>query len=242
MAIVTTRDELINYALRRLGEPVTKVNVALEQISDCVDDAIQYFHEFHADATEQTFWKYTITQQDIDNEYIPVPSDVLSIIRVLPLKGDLLSAEAQYALNALQYRESFDLVDFELFKQNMKLVSSYLRRGINISFERHMERVRLYYDFSAVVPDETVFIFEVIRMIDPDVHTSAYNDIWLKQYVTELIKRQWGENLKKFSGVQLPGGIELDGKTIYEEAVNRIKELEEEIETKYTEPLGFEIG
>jgi hypothetical protein len=88
----------------------------------------------------------------------------------------------------------------------------------------------------------TYIIVECWRILDPDTYTDVYNDMFLKRYCTSLIKRQWGENLKKFAGVQLPGGVVLNGQAIFDESTEEIKNLEEEMQSKYELPVDFYLN
>ena len=111
---------------------------------------------------------------------------------------------------------------------------------VPIRYQRHMER--LYIDWAwgqSEAPVGTVVVAECYATIDPDVYTAAWNDRWLKEYATALIKRSWGNNLKKFNGIQLPGGVTLNGDKIYQEADNEINALHAEIGDKYGAPLEF---
>jgi len=85
-------------------------------------------------------------------------------------------------------------------------------------------------------------VFEVYRALDPETYTEIYNDMFLRRYVTALIKRQWGENMKKFGGMQLPGGVTLNGQVIFDEALAEINELEKEMQTRYELPVDFMVG
>ena len=85
--LIDTRQALIKYCLRKLGEPVIEVNVSEEQMEDCVDDALQVYREFHSDATYRTYWELQLTQEDIDNGYVTVPSSIIYVTKVFPRGG-----------------------------------------------------------------------------------------------------------------------------------------------------------
>ncbi|NDE59946.1 MAG: hypothetical protein EB010_11120, partial [Acidimicrobiia bacterium] len=95
---------------------------------------------------------------------------------------------------------------------------------------------------SADVKAGEFLVFECWRILDPNTYTDVYNDMWLKRYATALIKRQWGDNLKKFAGMQLPGGVMLNGQTIYDEAVQEIQNIEQEIRNTFELPVDFFTG
>ena len=109
-------------------------------------------------------------------------------------------------------------------------------------YNRKQDRVYLETDWANKFAVGSILIVEAYRALDPATYPQVYNDMFLKKYTTALIKRQWGENLKKFAGVVLPGGITLDGKTIYDEAVEEINKIEEEMSLKYELPVDGYIG
>lgn len=252
MAIVTTRQELIDYALRSLGSPVIQINGDDSQWADRVDDALQMYAEAHYDATEHDYLAYTVQQADIDNGYITLPDNILTVQRIMPAggigltTGGFASPEYQMSVSALRTSGgSFTFDSLSLFMVQHQLNQfAMLTRDKNLfDYHRHMDRLVPHIDMGMdYVADETVLILEVYRIIDPEVYTQIYNDKWLKDYVTQSIKRQWGENLKKMGGVQLIGGVTLNGKEIWDEAVEELRRLEVVLEEKYQAPPMFIIG
>ena len=108
-----------------------------------------------------------------------------------------------------------------------------------VRFNRHQNRLHIDMDWDENTAVGEFIIIECYRILDPDTFTDVYNDLYLKKYVTAQLKKQWGNNLKKFSGVQLPGGVTLNGQQIYDEAVQEIQQLEEEVESRYQLPVDF---
>ena len=108
-----------------------------------------------------------------------------------------------------------------------------------VRFNRHQNRLHIDMDWAMDTAVGEFIIVEAYRILDPDTFTDVYNDLYLKKYVTAQMKKQWGNNLKKFNGVQLPGGVTLNGQIIYDEAVQEIQMLEQEVESKYQEPVDF---
>ncbi len=248
MASVTSRQGLIDYCLRRLGQPVVEINIDEDQLEERVDDAIEYFQEYHFDGVEKVFLKHLITADDITNEYIPMGDPVISVVRVLPIpsfdsfQGGFFNEEYQLRLNDLNNFSGSTLVQWEMMQQNFSLVEQLFSIAPTMLFNRKQNRVYLETDWSTKFNVDDILVIEAYRALNPADFPEVWNDMFLKKYTTALIKRQWGENLKKFTGVVLPGGITLDGKTIYDEAVEEINQIEEEINLKYELPADGYVG
>ncbi len=245
---ITTRQGLIDYCLRRLGSPVTEINVDDEQISDRIDDAIEFFQEYHFDGVEKVFLKHTITQTDIDNEYLTAADPVVSVLRVLPIPNfnafqtGFFNEEYQLRLNDLENFQSSTMINWAMSQSNFSLVEHLFSVQPTLLFNRKQNKIYLETDWSNKFDVGTILIIEAYRSLDPTTYTEVYNDMFLKKYATALIKQQWGSNLKKFTGVTLPGGITLDGQTIFSEATEEIVKIEEEMNMKFELPPDGIIG
>ena len=127
---ITTRQGLIDYCLRRLGSPVTEINVDDEQVSDRIDDAIEFFQEYHFDGVEKVFLKHTITQTDIDNEYIAAADPIVSVLRILPVPNfnafqtGFFNEEFQLRLNDLEHFRSSTMINWAMSQTNFSLVEN----------------------------------------------------------------------------------------------------------------------
>ena len=248
MAQVTTRDELKDYALRRLGAPVITINVDDEQLEDIIDDAIQFYQDYHYDATESFFWKHEITQQDVDQKYFTIDPGILGITRIFALnetitKNNMFDLRYQLRLHELYDFTSTSYTNFSITMQHLQNLSEMFTGEVPIRFQRHTGR--LYVDWgwgSSQIPVGSMVVAEGYKAIDPETFESVYNDRWLKEYVTSLFKRQWGDNMKKFGGIQLPGGLTLNGKETFDEAMQEIQRLETEMQDRYELPVQFLVG
>ena len=245
---ITSRLLLKEYCLRRLGHPVIEINVDEEQCDDRVSDALQYFSEYHFDGVEKVFLKHTITQTDIDNEYIAMADPVISVIRVLPIPNfnafqtGFFNEEFQLRIQDLNSFTGSSLINWQMSLQNWSMVDHLFTVTPTIQFNRKQNKLYLETNWSDKFSVGDILIVEAYRILDPSTYTEIYDDMFLKKYAAALIKRQWGENLKKFEGVQLPGGVTLNGKTIYDEAVEEITKIEEEMNLKWELPPDGFIG
>jgi len=249
MANPTSRQELIDYAKRRLGEPVIEINVSDTQVEDRVDDALQFYQEYHEDATMRVYLKHQVTQNDIDNKYLTLNDNILYVKRIFPLQDtvdsiSLFDVKYQLHLNDI-YDLSYigDLVHYEMVQQYISLLDLKLNGRSNFTrFNRHMNQLHIDIDWSEEVAVDDYMIIECVRIVDPTVYTDVYNDMFLKQYVTALIKQQWGANLIKFEGMQLPGGVTLNGRQIFDDATAEIQQIREQMQANYELPVDFYVG
>ena len=247
MASVTSREQLKDYCLRRLGSPVIEINVDDDQVEDRIDDAFQFYREYHFDAVEKIYLKHQITQEDITNQYITVSNLVVGVERILPFSNrsdgtNIFSINYQILLNDLYSLMSTNLIYYYQVKQELELINQILVGTKPIRFNRHMNRLYVDMNWTGDVDIGTYIIVECWRILDPDTYTDVYNDMFLKRYCTSLIKRQWGENLKKFQGVQLPGGVTINADQIYQDAIAEITQIEAEMQSRFELPVDFFTG
>ena len=236
MATPNTRDELIDYCLRALGHPVLEVNVADEQMEDRIDEALQYFREFHPDGKRRFYVKHQVTQNDIDNKYIDLTADVLTVVRMFPVNDmtastNFFDIKYQMMLNDITDLNNYagDIAYYEQMQQHLSLLDMKLNGAPQITFDRQAQRVYFEHD-SADFTVGHYIILEAYGDYDPDAGvTSDLNSLWnhkfLKEYATALIKKQWGQNMSKFEGMQLPGGVTISGRQIYDDAQQEIEQI-----------------
>jgi len=251
MANPNSRQSLIDYCLRRLGDPVIEINVEEQQIEDRVDEAIQFWREYHSEATYRTFVSHQVTSSDISNEYISVGSDVLYITRLFRLSSsfntsfNFFDIKYQMMLNDIADMQNYagDLAYYEQLNQYLSLLDMKLNGHPQTTWVRKQDRLYIHGDFKdGDINANEYIVYEAYKFIDPSTYTEVYNDMFLKEYATALIKQQWGTNLSKLEGVQLPGGVTLNGVRIYEEASQEIERLREKIRLEHEFPADFFVG
>ena len=317
---LSTRQELIDYCLRRLGFPVIEINVDDDQISDRIDDALQFWQEYHFDGTERTYVKHQLTgstvnlqaslasnfsvgekitgntsgataivraldgndisvekttgtwtasetitgnesgytatlsstpytKGDIENGYVTVSNNILNIVRLFKFgalvgsKSDgLFDVDYQFALNDLYNLLSADVTYYAMTKTHMTTLEQLFRNERAIRWNRKTNKLHIDADLSETYSIGDYIVAEAYAILDPTEYSEVYDDMFLKRYATAQIKRQWGENMKKFQGIQMPGGVTLNGETIYQEAVQEIAQIEEEMQLKYELPPTLMVG
>ena len=283
MAKPSTKQGLIDYALRKLGAPVLEINIDDDQIDDLLDDAIQIFNERHFDGVEEMFLKYKFTQADIDRgkataetdaditagivtttgtstsisgygtttsnffentNFIQVPDSVIGIEKIFKfdsssISGGMFSIKYQLFLNDLYYFNSVELLQYSMVKSYLEDIDFLLTPERQVRFNKKQNRLYLDMDFNSITENDFIVI-DCQRILNPNDFTKVYNDPFLKMYFTALLKRQWGQNLIKFRGVKLPGGLELNGREIYDDGQRELDAIRQKMQLEYElPPLDF---
>lgn len=191
----------------------------------------------------------SISFGNMDTRALTVDDNVIGIIDVLPISqdnissNDMFSFEYQFHLNEIPYLLSGgNLSNFVTTRQYLSLLNEVFSGKKPMRFNRLTDKVYLEMDWDNAVDIGDVLILKCYRKIDGDTYTELYNDMFIKKYTTALFKRQWGINMIKYDGIQLPGGVTLNGRQIYDDAQQEIEKLEEEMSLKYELPLDFYVG
>jgi sporulation protein YlmC with PRC-barrel domain len=304
MAKPVTRQQFKTYCLRRLGFPVVQINVDDDQVDDRIDDALQFFQDYHFDGTEKIYMKHMITADDVNRRWIYCPDAVTFVTGILPFDDsnssiNMFDLRYQLRLHDLYDFTSVSYVSYEITMQHIRSLQLLFSGTPQFRFNRKLNKIFLDVDWGRTVKVGDYVIVECYRKLVPDTVTltgtlsatttsntvtgtstifdqellendiisingeskqikrissptsmefyspvtstvtdgqatiAGVSDVWddkvLKRYGTALIKRQWGENMKKFGGIQMPGGVTLNGKEIYDEAQQEIDRIEEEI-------------
>ena len=279
MAQPSSRDGLIDYAKRQLGFPVLEINVADEQFSDLLDDAVQVYQERHYDGIMRMYLKYEITQDDVDRgrargggtslgistttttstvglsttfdleenqNYIQMPPSVIGVNQIFKIRSDtvydgLFNIRYQLFLNDLYAFGSIDLLQYSMVQTYLEDITFLLNPDMRYRFNIRQDRLYIDGDFNVINAGD-FFVIDCFRILDPNDFTRVYNDPFLKRYFTALCKKQWGQNLIKFQGVQLPGGIQLNGRQIYDDGVAELAEIRAKMSSDYEMPPLDMIG
>jgi hypothetical protein len=332
MAKPSTREELKQYCLRTLGQPVIEINVEDDQLEDRMDEGLQFFQEYHFDGVERMYNIHQITGStvkiisgtgftdgetitggtsnatatvvsanstiitfkshndtngisnndvtssfsngetitgssssstavadtdaslvtfgDMDNHYITLNDSIIGVIGIFDIQdtgggqtsSDLFSFRYQFHLNEMPYLTATSIINYKMSMQHLKLLNDMFVGKKPLRFNRHQNRLHIDMDWNNDVEVDEYLVVECYRIIDPTSFTDVYNDMFLKRYVTALFKRQWGANLIKYEGVQLPGGTTLNGRSLFEEAITELRETEEQASLKYELPVDFMVG
>lgn len=243
------RKQFRDYIMRRLGAPVQEINVDIEQVEDRIDDALNYYFDYHYLGTEKVIFKYKVTREDITNRFISIPENITGINKIYPLAGStqsssnaLFSAKYHIAYDTLMNMSSNSIIPYYFAMTRLADLSYIFDMDTSIGFNKHKNSLEITAGWGTDIREGMTIVAEGNAILDPQKYKDIWKDRWLKKYATALVKRQWGENTKLFNGVQLLGGISIDGKGIYDEAVEEINKLEDEMLTKYSMPVMDEIA
>lgn len=320
---IASRQGLIDYCLRRLGFPVIEINVDDDQIEDRIDDALQYFQEFHFDGVERVYLQHQITGAtlrfsglsapsfeigeilqgstsgatckvvsidsttltvskvngtfqasetvtgltsgfsrtlaasdvytpgDIQNGYVSIPDAVIGVIRVLPVNGpssgmnnanNMFDIVYQFRMNDMYNLLSADMIYYTQMKQYLSMLDMLLVGDRSFAYNRKTDKLEIHCNWEDVFDVGDFIVVECYRIVDPNTYTQVYDDRFLKEYATALIKKQWGDNMKKFGGMQLPGGIIMNGQQVYDEAVEEIRMIRADMQMSSELPVDFMVG
>jgi len=325
MAAPNSKQTLIDFCLRSLGSPVIEINVDDDQVDDRIDEALQFYQNYHMDGIERVFLKHKVTNSrlvfqavttgtfvegetvtggtsgatavvksvpsnstlrynilgnpnvpfvggetvtggssgatgvisssggiekgDIENRFIPINNLVQNVVRVIPIRdsvstSDMFDIRYQIHLNDL-YSLGFmgSLAEYVMSMQYLDMLDNVIDSDEKqINFDMHKNQLDIFMSWSEEVEVDDFLVVECYRILDPDTYTDVYNDYFLKKYATALIKRQWGQNLLKFEGMQMPGGVTFNGRQLYDDANEEITRLEEEARLNWEQPVDFYTG
>ncbi len=243
---ISSRSDFKEYCLRKLGKPVIEINVDDDQIEDRIDEALKYYWDYHFDGTEKVYYKHQVTAEDITNKYITLPENVIGAVRIFDIGNymsvnNIFNIRYQIALNDLYTLTYQSMVPYYMAFQHIQLLEQLLVGQQPIRFNRHTNKLYIDVDWTKIVEGYYVLV-EAYQVVDPTEYTDVWSDRWLQRYATQLIKKQWGTNLTKFNGVQLPGGVTFNGEKIYNDAHEEIDKLEAEMINSYSLPVADMIG
>lgn len=318
---VNSREQLKEYCLRALGDPVLEINVDDQQLEDRLDEALDYWRLYHYEGVEQIYMKQKITASrmslttsiaatfeigeivtgytsgataevckesgeqssgtnllvrnvvgtfvagetisgsaghtailsttpiilgEYDKRYVEVPDYVWGVTKILAVGQssslkNIFDLQYQLRLHDLYDLTSTSIIYYKTVMTHLALLDLELNGHTGFRFNRTTNRLYLDINWQTDVTLGDYIIVQGYRALDPSQFSKVWNDSWLKHYTTALFKKQWATNIKKFSGIQLPGGVTLDGDKLYEEAIDEIKELEDDLQNK-SAPLEFFLG
>jgi hypothetical protein len=247
MAVPTTRDEFKEYCLRKLGKPVIEINVDDDQVDDRIDESLRYYWDYHFDGTDKIYYKHQVTEADKLNKYIFMPENIIGAVRVFPIadpmvrSDDLFNIRYQIALNDLYTLTSVSMVPYYMVMEHLALITEMLVGQQPIRYTRHKNRVYVDMDWGMINVGEYLLI-EAYEVIDPESYSDVWADRWLQNYCTAKIKYQWGSNLTKFTGMNLPGGVQFNGEKILNDAQEEIQKFEQEMISSYSLPVSDMVG
>lgn len=253
MAQPSSRKNLKDFCLRKLGFPVVDINVDDDQLEDRIDDALQLFQQYHFDGTERTWLAYQLTAGDITNKYIQMADSIIGVSKVFPYTGSTQSSTSSAGFNIFDINYQLRLNDFYnltsssytyyvIAREHLSMLDMIITGEYPYTFNKKTGRLYLQIDMDNRFVAGNYMVFECFRVVDQETYTKVFNDVWVKEYTAQLFKKQWGENLKKYDNYVLPGGLTINGQKIWDEASLEIEKLEAKLRDTYEEPIPFLVG
>lgn len=246
--MINTNQDFFNYCIRRLGGGVVNVEITDKQIQDCFDHAISFYQEYHYDGMQRDFLIHQMTETDITNKYITVTDDIIGVIKVLNWTSMYNSAyymfNPQYQIMASEIHNLTSSGGVQYFYSVMQYLGHLdfiLQREKSFRFNRRANKIHLDVAWDSDFKLNDYVALEVYKAMDPEEYIEILNDRWLKEYMTALLKRDWGTNLSKYNGAMLPGGLQYNGRQIYQDAIQEIERLEQEAKDN-SAVLNFMVG
>lgn len=253
---IQSRQDLVEYIYRKLGAPVIEINLDDTQVEDSITDALQFFQEYHFDGSERRYISQQVTQADIDNKYIQTPPNVSSVSRVFRKQaatigsgntspGNLFDLQHQFTKNEIYEiarNNTGGLLGYYVTFQYISNLDDIINFHLYHRFRKPTRKLHIDTDWQENFPVGSFIVYECFEEINPETFSQIYDNWYLKRLCVAHAKKQWATNIKKFAGIQLPGGVTLDGQTMYSEAIEEITMLEQDVIQKFSEPDGFLIG
>lgn len=243
MAQPETREEFKDFILRKLGAPVLEINVSDEQVEDRIDDAVQFWRDYHYNGSQLVYLKHQITQADADRGYINLPKGLLGISGIFNLTSSIstgsgiFNVQYQFVLNNIQDITGYSVQNYYMTMSHLEFLQEILVGKPHIRYNKHVNRLHIDVTKDFLVPGEYIIV-EAYDVIDPDAYPDVWGDRWLQNYAAVLVREQWGLNLTKFTNMQLVGGVQFNGEQILEQARADKERMEEDAITKL-QPLTY---
>lgn len=246
MALPLTREQFKDKVMRGLGFPVIEINITDEQLEDRIDDALQYYQDYHFDGQEHVYYKHQITTDDIKNQYITIPDNIVGITKLIDgaaatSANYLFNVNYQFALNDFFNITSTSVVPYYLAIRHINMFQDLFTATPGLRFNQKTNKVYINGSWENYQAGQYL-VLEGYQLLDPDENPEVWSDRWLFRYATVLVKKQWGQNIGKYDNIQLLGGITMNGAKYYDQAVTEQKEIEEEMINNFSMPLTDFIG
>ena len=247
MAVPTTRAEFKQYCLRKLGAPVIEINVDDDQLEDRIDEALRYYWDYHFDGSQMVYYKHQITAQDRINKYIILPDNIIGAVSIFSIADpsvradDLFNIRYQIALNDLYTLTSVSMIPYYMVMEHLALITEMLVGKQPIRYNRHQNKLYIDMDWNSLRDGEFILV-QAYEVVDPELFYEVWADRWLQNYTTQKFKYQWGTNLTKFTGLQLPGGVQFNGEKILDDAERALDKMEQEMISSYSLPVMDMVG
>ena len=242
-----TRDKLIQYCYRALGAPLVEINITDEQASDNVDEAISFFRDYYWDGIERVYLKHLIIEEDQTNGYIILPDLIFGVNRVFPTTGvgnaanNIFDLQYQLRMNDLRDLTSTSLIYYSQVMSHLSLIDNLLNTQKQFRWNKLTNKLYIDQNWTAKTVVGQYILVDCYRALDPETATKFWDNRIFKDYCTASLKKQWGQNISKYSGITLPGGVTIDGQSIYEQGKQELEDIRDDMINNQS-PLEWNVG
>lgn len=246
MAVPTTRNEFKELILQNLGKGVLRLEISDPQVENWIDFALARFKDYHFDGSQDTYYKYQLTDVDIANKWIPVPEETIGVVEIFDLTSTLMgvgmwNVQYQFVLANMPSWGQIDLTNYWMTMSHLQLLQQILVGKQPIRYNRYVNQLFIDMSWDRVTAGDFIVV-KIYEAISPETYPKVWADQWLQNYTTQLVKRQWGNNTKKYPTMRLPDGNTFNGQQIYDEAQEALKDLDEELIHTYSLPVSDMMG
>lgn len=246
MSIPVSRQQFADVIMRRLGAPVIKINVDPQQVDDAIDRSLLFWGNYYTEGTQLTYFKIQVTEQIQQQEMFPLPENVIGAVEVFPMgaiigTGNIFNIQYQIALNDLYTLTSQSIVPYFMAFQHVQLLEEILVGIKPVRWNRYEGNLHIDMDWGQVAVGSWIIV-KAYQLMDPTVYPSIWQDFWLQEYCEAQVGILWGNNLSKFSGIQMPGGITLNGDKIIARYEQKKAELEHKLMYELGTPIPGQVG
>lgn len=240
---IRSREDLKTYVLRRLGQPVIRVNVEEHQLQDAIDDALDYFQTFSAEAQQTFFFKHIFTEKNITDKYIVLDESTINVTKAFPTDSPFvpnwMSPEYKNFIRELKDMQAGSLESYFITERHISLLNFMLvKTNFSFNYNEITRKLVLHTDWGFFKPGKSFIILETTQKTNPDDFPALWDSYWVKELCYYNVLKRWGNNLKKYANVPLPGGITLNATEMIDESTNAIATLQQQLRDM-TDALPF---
>lgn len=252
---IMSRAKLTEYIGIELGAPVIKINVAPVHYDNAIDEALEIFFEYSDQGSEKIYFAHVITEADISSRIITMPDYIDEVFELIPVDSASVSSHgAAFGTYAFEFNKSVHddlfrsgaggnmaIVDYQVYNMYAKMTSDIMGGNNTTPYTYNRITKKLRMEWAPVLGELVVLACDapIASIDDPDFESEIYNHEFVRKFSTASLKKKWSNILKKYDNVKIPGGVTLNGKEMYDEAMEELKDIEDDFKKKNTPPSPF---
>lgn len=248
MAVANSRQSFAELCLRRLGAGAINIDITDDQLDDRIDEALNYYYEYHHSGSEKVYLSHQLTANDISNKYLTIDDDIISVVNIFDF-GTAFGSQNLFSLSYQFAQSDFmasvlrgSMVPYWMVMSHVELIQQILVGKQMIRYNRNSNRLYIDMDWTTKAVAGQYVVLEGYRILDADTNTDVWKDRWLLMYTCAIIKRQWAGNLGKFANMTLAGGQTFNAQKLWDEAQKEIDQLEASMIRDFSLPVYDILG